>query len=229
MILSCLNQGRRISQSEVYSYHNVGNRDIVFYVRLDPFGIPAQIVGNSVALRIEPYVFNFHSFIVRIDYCNRGRSEIDACSVAVGILAEFIVYHCKGHHDIVVVKLCRIVFERISDEFYIGIGNIVITVIVVYNFYCRTDNKISAVVIVGAAECDMGKPRIDQPASAEEGNPAGLSSCSGGLRPLVELCVEPAGLCGRCTGVSLELLNLKALVAVFWQGFPSVLQVSLLQ
>ena len=29
---------------------------------------------------------------------------------------------------------------------------------------------------------------------------AGLSSCSGGLRPLVELCVEPAGLCGRCTG-----------------------------
>ena len=31
---------------------------------------------------------------------------------------------------------------------------------------------------------------------AEEGNPACLSSCSGGLRPLVELCVEPAGLCG---------------------------------
>ena len=29
--------------------------------------------------------------------------------------------------------------------------------------------------------------------SREEGNPAGLSSCSGGLRPLVELCVEPAG------------------------------------
>ena len=25
----------------------------------------------------------------------------------------------------------------------------------------------------------------------EEGNPAGLSSCSGGLRPLVELCVDP--------------------------------------
>ena len=24
-------------------------------------------------------------------------------------------------------------------------------------------------------------------------NPAGLSSCSGGLRPLVDLCVEPAG------------------------------------
>ena len=39
----------------------------------------------------------------------------------------------------------------------------------------------------------------------EEGNPAGLSSCSGGLRPLVELCVEPAGLCGRCTGVSVPL------------------------
>ena len=40
----------------------------------------------------------------------------------------------------------------------------------------------------------------------EEGNPAGLSSCSGGLRPLVELCVEPAGLCGRCTGVAVPLL-----------------------
>ena len=24
--------------------------------------------------------------------------------------------------------------------------------------------------------------------------------CSGGLRPLVEMCVEPTGLCGRCTG-----------------------------
>ena len=34
----------------------------------------------------------------------------------------------------------------------------------------------------------------------EEGNPEVLSSCSGGLRALVELCVEPAGLCGRCTG-----------------------------
>ena len=30
-------------------------------------------------------------------------------------------------------------------------------------------------------------------------------SCSGGLRPLVELCVEPAGLCGRCTGVAAPL------------------------
>ena len=40
---------------------------------------------------------------------------------------------------------------------------------------------------------------------SEEGNPAGLSSCSGGLRPLVELCVEPAGLCGRSTGVAVPL------------------------
>ena len=40
---------------------------------------------------------------------------------------------------------------------------------------------------------------------SEEGNPACLSSCSGGLRPLVELCVEPAGLCGRCTGVAVPL------------------------
>ena len=34
---------------------------------------------------------------------------------------------------------------------------------------------------------------------SEEGNSTFLSSCSGGLRPLVELCVEPAGLCGRCS------------------------------
>ena len=40
---------------------------------------------------------------------------------------------------------------------------------------------------------------------SEEGNPAGLSSCSGGLSPLVELCVEPVGLCGRCTGVAAPL------------------------
>ena len=39
------------------------------------------------------------------------------------------------------------------------------------------------------------------PVLSEEGKSACLSSCSGGLRPLVELCVEPAGLCGRCTGV----------------------------
>ena len=32
-----------------------------------------------------------------------------------------------------------------------------------------------------------------------------ISRCSGGLRPLVELCVEPAGLCGRCTGVAVPL------------------------
>ena len=40
---------------------------------------------------------------------------------------------------------------------------------------------------------------------SEEGNSACLSSCSGGLRPLVELCVEPAGVCGQCTGVSVPL------------------------
>ena len=40
---------------------------------------------------------------------------------------------------------------------------------------------------------------------SEEGNPAGLSSCSGGLRTLVELCVEPAGVPGRGTGVSVPL------------------------
>ena len=43
--------------------------------------------------------------------------------------------------------------------------------------------------------------RLGSPKRAEEGKPACLSSFSGGLRPLVELCVEPAGLCGRCQGI----------------------------
>ena len=40
---------------------------------------------------------------------------------------------------------------------------------------------------------------------SEEGNSSCLSRCSWGLRPLVELCVEPAGFSGRCTGVSVPL------------------------
>ena len=40
---------------------------------------------------------------------------------------------------------------------------------------------------------------------SEEGNPACLSSCSGGLRPFVEMCMEHAGLCRRCTGVAVPL------------------------
>ena len=40
---------------------------------------------------------------------------------------------------------------------------------------------------------------------SEEVNPACLSSCSEGHRPLVELCVEPAVVSGRCTGVSVPL------------------------
>ena len=51
---------------------------------------------------------------------------------------------------------------------------------------------------------------------SEEGNPAGLSSCSGGLRPLVELRVEPAGLCRRCTGVAVPLRVVPSLT-----GWPS--------
>ena len=39
----------------------------------------------------------------------------------------------------------------------------------------------------------------------EEWNSARLSSCLRGDRPLVELCVEPAGFSGRCTGVSVPL------------------------
>ena len=51
----------------------------------------------------------------------------------------------------------------------------------------------------------LGGETKSQHVHYEEGNPAGLSSCSGGLMPLVELCVEPAGLCGRCTGVAVPL------------------------
>ena len=51
---------------------------------------------------------------------------------------------------------------------------------------------------------------------SEEGNSAWLSSCSGGLRPLVGLCVEPAGISGRCTGVSVPLR-----VVPSSTGFPS--------
>ena len=40
---------------------------------------------------------------------------------------------------------------------------------------------------------------------SEEWNSACLSRCSGSLRPLVKLCVETAGVSGRCTGVSVPL------------------------
>ena len=58
-------------------------------------------------------------------------------------------------------------------------------------------------------------PRRWKLAGSHPGGPGGGSRsprpgarcwlCSGGLRPLVELCVEPAGLCGRCTGVAVPL------------------------
>lgn len=50
---------------------------------------------------------------------------------------------------------------------------------------------------VGTGESGLGL--------SEEWNSAGLSSRSGGLRPLVELCAEPAGFSGRCTGLSVPL------------------------
>ena len=45
-----------------------------------------------------------------------------------------------------------------------------------------------------------------------------LSRCSGGLRPLVQLCVEPAGVSGRCTMVTVPLRQLARTGAS--QGFP---------
>ena len=53
--------------------------------------------------------------------------------------------------------------------------------------------------IAGPCRVGTGKSSL---ILSEEGNSACLSSCSGGLRPLVELCVELAGFSGRCTGVS---------------------------
>ena len=40
---------------------------------------------------------------------------------------------------------------------------------------------------------------------SKEGNSACVSRCSGGLRPLFELCVKPAGVSEQCTGVSVPL------------------------
>ena len=61
-----------------------------------------------------------------------------------------------------------------------------------------------------------GRTESDRPKRLS--STAGLSSCSGGLRPLVELCVEPAGLCRRCTGSitnsrsSLRLMSIESVM-----------------
>ena len=52
----------------------------------------------------------------------------------------------------------------------------------------------------GSRGCIPGSPGESGLVLSEEGNPAGLSSCSGGLRPLVELCVEPAGFADDARG-----------------------------
>ena len=51
---------------------------------------------------------------------------------------------------------------------------------------------------------------------SEEWNSACVSSCSGGLTHLVALCMEPAGVSERCTGVSVPLR-----VVPFHTGLPS--------
>ena len=51
------------------------------------------------------------------------------------------------------------------------------------------------------SEGDLPNPGIEPRSPALQAD----FICSGGLRPLVELCVEPAGLCGRCTGVAVPL------------------------
>ena len=44
----------------------------------------------------------------------------------------------------------------------------------------------------------------------------------GGLRPLVELCVEPAGLCGRCTGASVPLRVVPSSTGLPSKRFPGI-------
>ena len=49
-----------------------------------------------------------------------------------------------------------------------------------------------------------------------------LAQVSGGLRPLVELCVEPAGLCGRCTGVAVPLRTVTVALALVLLSLPEL-------
>ena len=51
----------------------------------------------------------------------------------------------------------------------------------------------------------MLKARLETGTVKAFANSACLSRCSGGLRPLVVLCVEPAGVSGRCTGESVPV------------------------
>ena len=55
------------------------------------------------------------------------------------------------------------------------------------------------------ARIKISERNINNLRNADDTTPACLSSCSQSDRPLVELCVEPAGFSGRCTGVSVPL------------------------
>ena len=56
----------------------------------------------------------------------------------------------------------------------------------------------------------------------EEWISACLSSCSRSDRPLVELCVEPAGFSGRCTGVSVPLRVVPSSTGLPSKRFPGI-------
>ena len=56
----------------------------------------------------------------------------------------------------------------------------------------------------------------------EETNSACLSSCSRGDIPLVELCVEPAGFSGRCTGMSVPLRVVPSSTGLPSKGCPGI-------
>ena len=55
-----------------------------------------------------------------------------------------------------------------------------------------------------------------------EWNSACLSSCARGDRPRVELCVEPVGFSGRCTGVSVPLRVVPSSTGLPSKGCPGI-------
>ena len=84
------------------------------------------------------------------------------------------------------------------------------------HFEMRLEPQASSPFLTPIAESLQSWDRRVRLILLEEWNSARLSSCLRGDRPLVELCVEPVGFSGRCTGVSVPLG-----VVPSSTGFPS--------
>ena len=74
----------------------------------------------------------------------------------------------------------------------------------------------------GAGDGRWGLPATTKSPPTRRGPPRGTPRvpASGGLRPLVELCVEPAGLCGRCRGVAVPLRVVPSPTGLWFGAFP---------